>query len=272
MASVYIQAVRLLLKPIVRICLRSSLKIQDFIAIAKEVFVEVAGDELKRSSATENQSRLSVVTGLHRRDITRLTLKRGMEKAPENLLTKVLGQWQGDKRFLTKRGTARALSVEGKQSEFMELVRSVSNDLNPYTVLFELERIGVVARKKHLVTLTNEIYSPKGNIKQGLAMLSSDVSDLVEGVTENIFSELEIPNLHIRTEYDNIGERDLPKIRSWLVEQGEQFHKQAREYLSRFDRDINPKRNSTEDRVRVKIGTFSRIEDMASEKIPDVGH
>jgi hypothetical protein len=68
-------------------------------------------------------------------------------------------------------------------------------------------------------------------------------------------------NLHIHTEYDNVPTKDLPKIRAWLLDQGKAFHRRAREYLSRFDRDVS--RTSSESDSgsgRVIVTAFSWTE------------
>ncbi len=46
-------------------------------------------------------------------------------------------------------------------------------------------------------------------------------------------------NLHLRTDFDNIYTSEIIPIRRWLIAEGKAFHKRAREFLSRFDKDLN---------------------------------
>lgn len=46
--------------------------------------------------------------------------------------------------------------------------RSVSKDLNPYTVLFELERIGAVERLSMQARLCAQVATPRGDALAGL--------------------------------------------------------------------------------------------------------
>jgi hypothetical protein len=49
----------------------------------------------------------------------------------------------------------------------------------------------------------------------------------------------------------------LEEIRLWILAKGVAFHKEARDYLSRFDRDMNPELGSGEERASVVVSTFS---------------
>src|SRR5262249_3153550 len=77
--------------------------------------------------------------------------------------------------------------------------------------------------------------------ERAFELLSKDGESLISAAEENIFRRHSIPNLYIRTEYDNIYASDIPKIRKWLLKEGALFHKRAREFMNRFDRDINPR-------------------------------
>ncbi|NMC62332.1 MAG: hypothetical protein GYA55_04120 [SAR324 cluster bacterium] len=260
--QLFLQALRALLRPISRFCLKRSIRLQDFIEIAKSVFLEAAAEQVRLQGAIVSTSRLSVITGLHRRDVMRLFNKQESKLGTDtSLVARVIGQWQQDPRFSSKSGKAKILKLEGKCSEFTELVRSVSKDLNPYTVLFELERIGAVSRQQGTICLQSAVYVPTGDVAQGLSLLAADSADLIAAVDENIFSPKELPNLHIKTQYDNLCVENVPEIRKWFLEKGEKFHKEARSFLSKFDKDINPKLKNKTGGARAAIATFSFIEE-----------
>ena len=259
--DIMLDCLGLLLRPIVRFCLRRSLKIQDLLEAAKVAFVSLAEDEIADSKAST--SKLSIMTGLHRRDVMRLWKEQRAPKNQGSLLTRVLGQWQQDRRFQTKQGKPRLLEYEGKESEFVDLVRSVSKDLNPYTVLFELERIGAVVRVGSNLKLVTTTYVPRGNLKESFSLLASDSEDLLSAVEENLVNTPAIPNLHIKTHYDNICEEFVPQIRNWFLDRGAAFHREAREFLAKFDKDLNPALAKHKGGVRAAVGTFSRIEEPA---------
>lgn len=254
-----------------RFCLRRSIKLQDILEMCKVVLVELAQAEAQQGSEAISASRISVMSGVHRRDVARLVKHKEVKNESSDVPSRVLGQWQSDKRFLTKGGAPRVLHVEGKQSEFSHLVSSVSQDVNPYTVLFELERIGAVERTSSGLKLCSKVFLPSGNEKAILRLLTADVEDLVAAVEENIEQsdagkkESELPNLHLKTQYDNVPHDAMPKIREWFIKEGSAFHKRAREFLAQFDKDINRYQAAKKGRSRVCLGTFSRIEKLTHE-------
>ena len=239
------------------------MRIQDVLESAKAVFIDIAKDEMNRQGEKVNMSRLSVMTGLHKRDVMRLQedTEKGVKKTG-GLASRVIGQWQHDKRFQTKNAKPRVLSIEGEENEFKELVESVSIDLKPGTVLFELERIAAVEKTARGLKLKTRAYVPVGDVVEGFHMLAHDTDSLMSAVEENVFSAPEIPNLHVRTEYDKVDPEAVPLIREWFYNEGSEFHRKAREFVSQFDLDINPKKDNKDNKgsnIKAVIGSFSSV-------------
>lgn len=258
-SNTLIQCLRLMLRPVIRFCIRRTLSVQDMIESAKIVFIEVAEEELQRKNEKVNVSRLSVLCGLHRRDVMRIYREGRTKDESMAFATRVVGQWLQDKKFCNASGKPRTLSLEGDDSEFRKLVRSISSDVNPGTVLFELERVGAAERVKGGLKLRARAYVPRNNPTEGFKLLAADAEDLMAAVEENVFGEDQeaTPNLHAKTEYDNISKAHLPMIREWLYKEGSAFHAKVRNFLAGFDKDMNPKL-SQEGGARVAVGTFSR--------------
>ena len=254
-----LEGLKQMLRPIARFCLNRSIKIQDAGEMLKYAFLEVAKEELQREAKLVSNSRLSVMTGLHRRDVVRLRLDRQeiSENAP--LLLRVIGQWQQDSRFIDKKGTPKSLSIEGKKSQFVELVQSISKDLNPYTVLFELERVGAVRRDDEALSLNADVYVPEGDVKESLGLLGRDMEDLILAVDENIFKKPTIPHLHIKTRYDNVALSAMPELQRWCLDLGAKVHAEVRAKLAKYDKDLNPKLKGEVGGAIISFGTFARV-------------
>ncbi|MCB0352775.1 MAG: hypothetical protein KDD64_04595 [Bdellovibrionales bacterium] len=263
MRSSALFALRLLLRPIAKFCLKRALTIQDFLEVGKSVFLDVASDEIKDAGGNPNTSRLSVITGIRRKEINRLLAKPSVVEEGDSaasLLTKVIGLWATGPAFTTASGKPRVLDCDGQQSQFADLVEQISTDVRPGTVLAELERIGAVERSSRGVKLLALAYKPVGDPSEGLELLAADAADLIEAVQENIFEIHETANLHATTDFDNIVEEKMPQIRKWLLKEGMQFHHKLRKYLSRFDKDSNP-RLKGKGGSQVVVGSFSRTKD-----------
>jgi len=250
---------RALLRPVMRFVVKQRLPIQDVVESIKELLIEAAAQQLELSGETITISRLSVITGMHRRDVSRMRKKVVSAEPSLSLTGRVIGQWVEDKRFLDKLGKPQLLSYKGERAGFKKLVGLVSTDVKPATVLSELLDIGAIEKVGDKVKIVSNVYQVSDNADAGFALLARDTQDLIEGVEENILANPVVPNLHARTEFDNIYQEDLPQIREWLLQEGSIFHKKVRNFLSGFDRDINPdekKRGGG----KVVIGTFSRAD------------
>lgn len=248
-----------MLRPIARYCLRSSLGLQELLEMSKVVLLEVAAEEMQRLDEKVNISRLSAMTGVHRKDAVRIYREKDVDRESTRFVSRVVWQWRQDQRFQTKAGKPKPLTFRGDESEFSQLVKVVSQDLHPGTVLFELERLNAVKRVKDTIQLLVKAYVPRGNPVEGLRMLGEDVDDLSTAVMDNVFSQDagEKPNYHAKAVYDNISEEDLPQLRSWIFKQASSFHQKVAKYLSKYDLDITPN-SKKKGGKRVVLGIFTR--------------
>lgn len=257
--KIILSVTRRLLRPIAALCVAQGIKIREVTELLKRAFIDAAEDELKRRELEKTTSKLSAMTGLQRKDIVRLG---SVEEEPQtfDLIARIVGQWTSNKRFQTETGRPKRLFLEGKEGSFWTLVESVSTDLNPYTVLFELERAGVAERDETgWIQLSRSIPSIEGHAVDGLNLLAEDHSDLLGAVYENLFDRQDVPNLHIRTYFDNLCPEDEAKVRRWLLDKGTEWQREVRDYLSRFDKDINHKLADRPGGMRAVFGTFSLV-------------
>ena len=248
---------RRMLRPIVRYCLRHSLRLQDLVESAKQVFVEVGQEELLRAGKKTNVSRLSIFTGVHKQDIARILNQGASDSVKPNISAKVITQWRTDQRFQTSSGRPRVLSFRGDDNEFSELVASVNHHIMPGTVLFDLERIGIVERTPKGLRLIRAGYVPSKTPGEGIDLIARDVGDLLAAGLHNISPDTKVENYHASVEFDNIPEEDLPEIRKWFFKHCSSFHDRVERYLAKKDLDLAPGKEKNGGK-RVSLGIFSR--------------
>lgn len=266
--EIYANTLRYMLRPLVRFCLRHSKPLQEFLDILKVVYVEVATEELRKETDKINVSRLCVVTGVHRHDMNRIFReKRPPIRKSVGLLSRVVNLWESDKRFCTKSGQPRVLGLEGDDSEFRILVSSVSKTLNPGTVLYGLIRSGSAEKTPNGLKLVRGAVSLHKDPSRVYELLARDVESLIEAAEFNIEHNPDPRNLHIRTEYNNIFKKDIPKIRAWVLSEGRKFHARARKFLSKSDLDLNLDRAASGEEAgcRVIVEAFSLTKDAPSD-------
>lgn len=254
------ECVKWIMRPVVRYCLRNSIKLQELFEATKIVFVEEAKEALTKSKIKFNDSKISVMTGVHRRDLSRFRESDMSPKQINNAVFKLLGLWQSSKKYLLE-GKPKKLSYGSDGSDFSKLVRSITSDIHPQAVLTELTRCGAVRLDNGEAVLIAKIYNPKGDYKKGFQIISSDCNDLISAVEENVIDQIDPPNHHVRTAYDNVYLDDPDKIRSWILSKGDKFHEEMRNHISKHDLDIDPDQNTeNKSKYRVVVGSFSWIE------------
>lgn len=144
-------ALRMMLKPLVKLLISQGVSHGDFSEAAKDVYVEVAIRHFDTSSKV-NQSKVAILTGLTRKEVKNV-IDRALQSEPHgknfSRPGRVLAGWHSDPRFLGPYGVPLELPyespVEGGLPSFVDLVRTYSGDMAPRPMLKELIRVGAVA-------------------------------------------------------------------------------------------------------------------------------
>lgn len=143
-------ALRMMLKPLVKLLISQGVSHGDFSEAAKDVYVEVAIRHFDTSSKV-NQSKVAILTGLTRKEVKNV-IDRALQSEPHgknfSRPGRVLAGWHSDPRFLGPYGVPLELpyesSVEGGLPSFVDLVKTYSGDMAPRPMLKELIRVGAV--------------------------------------------------------------------------------------------------------------------------------
>lgn len=260
------RALRLLVRPLARFAIRHGLKVQQLTEALKQELTDAAEHELNKKQEKVNASRLSVITGIHRRDIRRIE-ETTDERVHQNLAARVLSLWQTHSDYTTKAGKPRVLRYRGEGNEFQELVRLVGTDLNSATVLFELCRVNAVEKKGDTLKVVQRNYIERGDLENGFRYLSEDMEDLVETVEHNLTGEEKHPLHHLRTEYDRIRLDALPEIHRWILQESHRFHSKVRTFLARHDEEATPKSGYSGEYTKVSFVSFENIKSVVKEEL-----
>lgn len=247
---------RNLLRPAARFAIRRGIKIRTILEELKTTLLEEAHRELSRVDQDPSTSRLSVMTGLQRKDVQKVLGASDELPRHTDLMTKIIGLWSASDSFSSD-GAPNSLPLDDSDYSFSALVKSVSQDINPSTVLFELERLKLIKKEANAVHLLWNSYQVSGDIDDAYALLSSDIETLVRSVDCNITHADRTPNLHISTSFDNVSTEALGQIKDWILERGALFHAEIREYVGSFDKDLNPTLHAKSGGGRVTVGSFS---------------
>lgn len=257
------EALTKILFPVARYSIRHGVPLASLLEALKVIVIEAAVQEIQRHKQKVTVSQISLLSGITRREVQRIYREKRTTDTRPGILARIINRWEQDKRFVTKTKTPKVLSYTGAKNEFRDLVASVSQDINPGTVLAELERTGAVQKTRQGLKLLQRASFVQTSPDKGLNLLLRDLETLTQAVEENINSPRAVRNLHMRTEYDNIFQDKIPEIRTWLLAQGAEFHRQARDLLSKCDKDLNPNPDRPGG-AKVALGTFGWTEDQES--------
>lgn len=156
-----VAALRRVLRPLVRLLVTQGITYPFLIDLLKGIYVETAAKEFTLGGKAPTDSRLTLLTGVHRKDIRRLTRDEppALDPTPSLTLgTVIVARWLGDPAYHDRYGRPRVLprTPSHGAASFAALVESVSKNVRPRSVLDELVRLGVVEvdadERVHLVT------------------------------------------------------------------------------------------------------------------------
>jgi hypothetical protein len=143
-------ACRHLLIPLARWLLRSGVTWAEFAELSKEAFVDVARRDYGIQGRPTNSSRVAMLTGLSRREVTRvrdvLLGERPAPEPPESRFSQVLSGWHLDAEFVDAAGQPKVLPAKGAQGSVEALLKRYAGDLPHRALLKELGRRKLVAK------------------------------------------------------------------------------------------------------------------------------
>ncbi|WP_298824517.1 DUF6502 family protein [uncultured Piscinibacter sp.] len=189
-AALALREAAVLLAPVARWLLRSGVSYGALADLLKTVFVDAARAELERTGAQPTYSSLSVLSGVHRKDV-RVISERPADAAAVRprgvpLASQVYTRWLSEKRYRGRDGAPRALPRTGAGITFETLAREVSLDVHPRTVMEELLRLGLVAVEGELLIPVSTAFVPGSRLDQLTALFSANAADHMAAAVHNL--------------------------------------------------------------------------------------
>lgn len=246
--------------------------LDEFAEVARRVYVDVASNEFKLEGRKQTISRISMLTGIQRKEVSRLQKLSIFEQteldSSYNRGVRITSGWRHDRRFSTRAGKAKALSLEGENS-FAELVRRFSGDLPYRAVLDEFLRVGVVEVRNDKVVLKNPAgYVPSESDEIQINILGQATADLIGTIHHNVTSQ-DDTRLQLTVAYNNLSPRVAALFKQKSQAEGWDLIKAFDTWLSKHDRDNNPKKiveEKEEGRVRAGVGIYFFQEPFEEER------
>lgn len=214
-----ISALQRLLRPLVRLLLNYQLTYPQLAAMLKSVYVNVAEEEFRVSGKRQSDSRINLLTGIHRKDVKRLRAEpQDSNSAPSSVSigAQLIAYWLGESEYQDSTGTPRPLSIkpgpEGP-SEFDQFVsRVVKQDIRPRVILDEWQRLGVAHLENECVTLNTGAFTPDKGFDEKVFFFGKNLQDHIAAGTHNVLGQK--PSYFDRSVYyDGLSAASVEELR-----------------------------------------------------------
>lgn len=223
-----LKAVRRLLRPLVRLMMRAGVTFPVLTDTLRQLFVEVAEQEILLDPKSRTDSRISLLSGVHRKEIKRLrSLPRDVAETPEvvTLASQIVARWLGSASFAGPDGQPRILPRLAQpadaaecQPAFEDLVLSVTTDVRPRAVLDDLISHGVVTLLDgDQVRLNTQAFIPRPGGSEQLFYFARNLHDHVAAASANITSG-KPPFFDRSVHYDDLTQAQADALRAFARE------------------------------------------------------
>jgi hypothetical protein len=250
-------ALRMMLKPLIRLLISQGVSHADFSEAAKDVYVEMAIRHFDDGDRV-NQSRVAILTGLTRKEVKNV-IDRAMttEAHGKNFSrpSRVLVGWHSDPKYTGPYGVPLEIPYESTNKgdpSFKELVRAYSGDMAPLQMLKELMRVGaviqvdsgnykVLRRNFEPERLSPELLERFGDVAHNFfstAAANIEKTEQGAGFFERVvYAEEPIPKEMISQFDDYIkhrGQEFLEELDNWFVRKQEEIDRRKERFDTGF--------------------------------------
>jgi len=255
-----------MLRPLVSLLIRRGITFPVIVDLLRGLYVDVAASDLLPDPKARTDSRISLMTGVHRKEIRRQRssdLREHSEPMIVTIATQVVGRWLA----MATTGLPPALPrvAEGRNPSFEGLVASVTTDIRPRALLEEWAAQGLVRLDEgDQVHLNINAFLPDPGSDEQAFFLGRNLGDHIAAGSANVLAPGAAPFLDRSAHYDKVSPDTARRIEA-----------AARDIATRALREINQlalaeiERDPTETEgeagpARVNIGVFVYREDGAS--------
>jgi hypothetical protein len=185
-----LNAVLAVMRPLVRLLVRQGVTYTVLVAALKRVFLDAAHAELNAAGKPVTDSAVSLLSGVHRRDVRNLTRLAKTAppplREPISVASQLVGRWMSQPQFLDSGENPAKLPRSGGDASFDALAAAVSNDVRPRALLDELIRLGVVREAADEVELLVQGFVPRAGYAEMTQQFKDNLADHVAAASANL--------------------------------------------------------------------------------------
>lgn len=204
-------ALNRVLRPLVRLAIKCGVTFPTFVDLLRQIYVNVAEHEFTLPDKPQTDSRVSLLTGVHRKEVSRL---RGagapVRVIPDSVsrTSAIVARWLADPMFTDAKGAPLPLPrmAETGEASFAGLVESVTRDLRPRAVLDDwLDRKLVETDEEDRIVLMEAAMAPRDDGEVRLYYFARNLQDHAAAAVANILAD-KPPFIERAVHYDGLSE------------------------------------------------------------------
>lgn len=251
------EAIRKLMTPLVKVLLRNGIPYGMLADLIRQTYVDVAYREFAPVGKKQTVSRVSALTGLTRKDVSRLLEVRSSDSyaaghARYSRAVRVISGWLNDARYQDESGKPAVLPLEESDRSFALLVRQYSGDIPTMAMLAMLEESDTVTITDGKVTLVRHAYVPDGDLGEKIKILGNDVAELISTIDHNLQVTVSARHFQRKVASSLIAPEMVVKLR-------ESSARKAQAMLEELDKEFSACELETEPQGRgkyVSLGVY----------------
>lgn len=158
----------------------------------KAAFVSVAKDEFRVSGKSQTDSRIALLTGVHRKDVRRL-LGRAPDKTvgrQQGLIANLIAQWLGTPDLVDEHGEPKPIPRNPHPDfkvSFISLAETLTNDIHPRALMDECVNRGIIKLTDDgMVHLIVESLIPADDLDEKAHFFGQNIHDHISAAEHNL--------------------------------------------------------------------------------------
>ena len=184
-------AIKHMLKPLIRFLIKKQITLATLVEVLKSAYVEVAEKDFAIEGKAPTDSRINLLTGVHRKDVKRLRDLNEEHKPSERLSISslMLATWMAEEPY-AKKGTPQAISVSGEVS-FEALANQYSRQNIRATSIMEnwLEMGWISKTEQGLLSLNLDTLQDNQLSSDQLFFFAENLADHLATSTGNLVNQ-----------------------------------------------------------------------------------
>jgi hypothetical protein len=256
-----IAALKHVADPLLELMFDAGVTVYEFNYLLRDRAARVATRRVIKECGRNNKSRVAILTGLPRSEVTRiLASSDSTEGTPlgQHPARRVLAAWYENPRFLAATGEPAILPIFGKRRSFEQLVSIHGGGIPVRAMLDELTQIDAVEQLEgQSVRAKSRVPILTGLTTNAITAAGERCGDLIQTLVHNV--RRLTPPLFEATALANDADIDLvPIIRRELAKQGASFINGANSFLkrSRHERSRTSVHSTATFRLGVSVHYF----------------